>query len=176
MYSFFVVFGFFFVATASISINYIYRVFSINNVTNFLYPTDGRNVLYEINVTALPTIIWSFIELPVLGNNINFIISVILNIIIACSIMYIFKYGVFLIAKQENNFINNTSIIFASVIGQMVSYMVLKSKVIVDIGGYSYLVSIIGLLLLLLIHCIVIFDMPKLNIKKEVKYEEKRDR
>lgn len=176
MYTFFTVFGFIFIATATIAIDYIYKIFSINKITDFLYPTDGRNVLNEINLTVLPTIVWGFIELPVLGVNHNFIFSIILNIIISCSIMYEIKYGISLILNKDNKIIDVLGIVLASFLGQVVSYMILKSKPILNIESGIFWISLLGIIILLIIHCIIIFNMPKLNIKQEIKYEDKRDR
>ena len=105
MYAFFTIFGFLFIVISSILTNYIYTVFSINKVTNFLYPTDGRNIIDEINITVLPIIVWGFVELPILGYNDNFIISILLNILVSCSIMYEIKYGFYLVLKKEIKFI-----------------------------------------------------------------------
>lgn len=173
MYTFFTIFGFLFIVIASILINYIYNVFSINKVTNYFYPTNGRNVLNEINITVLPIIVWGFVELPVLSDNSNFILSVILNILVACAIMYEIKYGIYVLLKKENKFVDIISIIVATTFGQLVSYMILKSNPIIDFGNISYIISIIGILLLLILHSILILKYPIFR-KKSDEYEEKR--
>jgi len=167
VYTFFTIFGFLFIVIASILINYIYNVFSINKVTNYFYPTNGRNVLNEINITVLPIIVWGFVELPVLSDNSNFILSVILNILVACAIMYEIKYGIYVLLKKENKFVDIISIIVATTFGQLVSYMILKSNPIIDFGNISYIISIIGIILLLGIHSTLILKTPLSKIKKE---------
>jgi len=173
MYTFFTIFGFVFIVIASILINYIYNVFSINKVTNYLYPTDGKNVLNEINITVLPIIVWGFVELPVLSGNSNFLIATILNILVACAIMYEIKYGIYVLFKTESKFINIIAIIISTAFGQLISYMIFKSNPIIDFGNISYIISIIGIILLLGIHSTLILKTPLSKIKKE-EYEEKR--
>ena len=146
MYTFFTILGILFVITASVLINYIYKIFSINAITNFLHPTNGNRVINEINITVLPIILWSFIELPVLGKNDNFVFAVILNIIVSCAIMYEVKYGLYVVVKLENTFSEVLAIIMASVIGQGVAFMILKSMPFFNFTNFEYLISIISLI------------------------------
>lgn len=173
MYSFFTIFGFLFIIIASILINYIYNVFSVNKITNFLYPINGRNILNEINITVLPTIVWGFVELPILGSNSNFIFSIILNILVSCAIMYEIKYGSYIFLKKEKSYINIISIIVAVSIGQLVSYMILKSKPFINLNNTQYIISITGIILILIIHSLIILKIPNFK-KNKPKYEEKR--
>lgn len=173
MYTFFTVFGVFFVIISSILINYIYNIFSINKVTSFLNPIDGRSILDEISLTILPIIVWSFIEIPVLGDNNNFLIAIILNIIVNCSIIYIMKYGIFVFFNQENNLITIISISIATILGYFVAFMVLKSHFLINLGHFSYFVSIIGMIILLTLHSLYILKKPSIK-KEKTKYEEKR--
>ena len=155
MYTFFTILGILFVITASVLINYIYKIFSINAITNFLHPTNGNRVINEINITVLPIILWSFIELPVLGKNDNFVFAVILNIIVSCAIMYEVKYGLYVVVKLENTFSEVLAIIMASVIGQGVAFMILKSMPFFNFTNFEYLISIISLIALFIIICIL---------------------
>lgn len=173
MYTFFSVFGFLFIVIASILINYIYNIFSINKVTNYLYPTDGRNILNEINITVLPIIVWGFVELPVLSGNSNFLISTILNIIVSCAIIYEIKFGIYILLKKDNKFIDIVSIITSTFFGQFISFMILKSKPIIEFGKITYVISISGIVILLLIHSFLILKYPLLKKDKNI-YEEKR--
>ena len=173
MYAFFTIFGFLFIVISSILTNYIYTVFSINKVTNFLYPTDGRNIIDEINITVLPIIVWGFVELPILGYNDNFIISILLNILVSCSIMYEIKYGFYLVLKKEIKFINIIAICLAAMLGQIVSYMILKSNPLIILNNIEYIVSIIGMIIILLLHSLIILKIPQIKKQKD-KYEEKR--
>lgn len=173
MYAFFAIFGFLFIVISSILTNYIYTVFSINKVTNFLYPTDGRNIIDEINITVLPIIVWGFVELPILGNNDNFIISILLNIFVSCSIIYEIKYGFYLVLKKEIKFINIIAICLATMLGQIVSYMILKSNPLIILDNIEYVTSIIGMIIILLLHSLIILKIPQIRKQKD-KYEEKR--
>ena len=173
MYTFFTILGILFVITASVLINYIYKIFSINAITNFLHPTNGNRVINEINITVLPIILWSFIELPVLGKNDNFVFAVILNIIVSCAIMYEVKYGLYVVVKLENTFSEVLAIIMASVIGQGVAFMILKSMPFFNFTNFEYLISIISLIAIFIIHVCIVLEIP--NFKKEKStYEEKR--
>ncbi len=173
MYVFFTIFGFLFIVISSILINYIYKIFSINKITNYLYPTDGKSIINEINITVLPIIIWGFIELPILGSNDNFILSILLNILVSCSIIYEIKYGFYLILKKESKFIDVISIIIATILGQSVSYMILKSNPFIKLDNIEYIISIVGMIFILILHSLIVLKIPNVKKQKE-QYEEKR--
>ncbi len=171
MYTFFTIFGFLFISVASILIDYIYTAFSINKFTSFFYPIDGRTVLNEINITVLPIIVWAFVELPILANNPNFLIAIILNIIVSSAIIYEVKYGLLLINKRQK-IIDVFAIISATLLGQTVSYMIFKSPALINSFDYSYIISIVGIVLLFIIHALITLRLPQ--IKKKKVYKDKR--
>ena len=121
----------------------------------------------------LPIIVWGFVELPILGYNDNFIISILLNILVSCSIMYEIKYGFYLVLKKEIKFINIIAICLATMLGQIVSYMILKSNPLIILNNIEYIVSIIGMIIILLLHSLIILKIPQIKKQKD-KYEEKR--
>lgn len=163
MYAFFTIFGFIFISIFATITNYIYEIFSINKLTNFLNQVDSKGIWSKINVTILPILMWSLVGLPILGNNANYIISVIVNIIVSCAIIYEIRYGAILLTNKENEKINLISIYIATFIGQIVGFMILKMKPILS---SNYLISICGIILLLIIHTILIIRPPKNNFFK----------
>lgn len=158
MYIFFTIFGFLFVSISSTFLNYIYDIFSINKITNFLVPIDNKSIWNKINITVLPVIIWSMIELPVLGDNGNFVIGVIMNIVISCAIIYEIKYSALVFFNKEGNFINLMAIYAATMLGQVMQFMILKMK---PFFNGNYLISIIAMLVILLIYVLIRLYPPK---------------
>ena len=169
MYIFFVVFGFLFVSASSTFLNYLYDIFPINKLTNFLQPIDNRSIWNKINVTILPIIIWSLIEFPILGENGNFILSVIVNIVLSCAVIYEIKYSCMVFFNKENNTINLISIYVATLFGQAVTFMILKMKTFFT---GNYLISIVLLTLLIIIYIIISIHPPKTSFFKVI---EKKD-
>lgn len=158
MYAFFTIFGFIFITIFATITNYIYEIFSINKFTNFLNQVDNNGIWSKVNVTILPTLIWSLIGLPILGSNANFIISIIINIIVSCAVIYEIRYGAILLTNKENNQINLISIYVGTFIGQIVGFMVLKMK---PLWQGNYLISILGVVILLFIHSLLIIKPPR---------------
>lgn len=169
MYTFFVVFGFLFVSASATFLNYIYDIFAINKITNFLQPLDNRSIWNKINVTILPILIWSLIEFPILGGNGNFILSIIVNIVLSCAVIYEIKYSCMVFFNKENNTINLISIYVATLFGQAVSFMILKMKTFFN---GNYLISIISLVLLIIIYVLISTHPPKTSFFKVI---EKKD-
>lgn len=157
MYIYFTVFGILFTSVFASITNYMYDLFPINKITNFFAPLGG-GIWHKINALTLPTILWSFIEVPVLGDLSFFFLSVILNVCIQCSIMYVIKYSSLLIFKNENNFINLISIFVASVVGFFLAYLIF---IISSVSMKYMLVSIISLLLIMCLYIVVIYFPPK---------------
>ncbi len=158
MYAFFTIFGFIFVSIFATVTNYIYEIFPFNRFTNFLYQIDNKGIWSKINVTVLPILIWSLVGLPILGNNANFIVSVAVNIIISSAIIYEIRYGALMLANKENDKINLISIYIGALIGQTISFMILKMQ---TLWQGSYLISILGIIFMIAIHCLLIIKPPK---------------
>lgn len=158
MYMFFCVFGAIFVVIGSAFINYIYEIFPINKITNFLAPIDNKGIWSKISIATLPILIWSCIEIAILGSSNYFIVSVIFNIAIASAIIFIIKYSYSLFSDKENNIINLISIFIGAISGQFIAYLILNVS---SISNKFYLVSIIGLCILIGLHILISLRPPK---------------
>lgn len=160
MYLFFTLFGLIFVIGMSIVLNYIYTVFSINKITKFLNPTEN-SIFNKVSICLIPILIWSFIEVPILGDNFYFIIGLVLNIFLNCSMTYIIKFGYSMISEDENEIVNIISIIVASIYGYVINYICLL------IGREGNLTSsIIGLLVITVFYVIIKINPPKSDFFK----------
>lgn len=139
MILFFMVFGFLFTLGSSIVLKFIYNVFSINRITNFLSPTDDT-VWGRVSISIIPILVWAFIEVPLLGSNDKFLIGLLANIFITCSVFYVVYYTYVLIFDRENKFIDVFSIVSSLIFGYIVNYITLL------IGGdVDIIYSLIGL-------------------------------
>ena len=118
------IFGFLFALGSSIVLRFIYNIFPINKVTHFLSPTEDT-VWARVGISVIPILIWSFIELPLLGGNDKFLIGILTNIFITCSVSYIVHYTYILICKGESKFIDVLSIVLSLLVGYMVNYITL---------------------------------------------------
>ena len=165
MYLFFMITGFLFVTGLSILINYIYVIFSINKITKFLSPTENT-IFNKIGITIIPSIIWSLIEIPMLGTNYYFLLGFILNIIISMSVIYVIKYGYNLINKNENNIVKIISIIGGTFFGFTVNYL----SLLIGIQRDSKLTtSLIGILLFTVFYILIKIFPPKSNFFRETR-------
>lgn len=149
MYLFFTICGFLFVTISSIIINYIYDIFPINKITIFLKPL-GKNFFNQINITIIPILLWSYIELPMLVTNKYFFLSILLNSFVSCIIIYIIKNSSYLINKKTENTIDSIAIIFATLFGQLIQYLILL------IGTNSLKNAILQMIFLILYSVLII--------------------
>lgn len=155
MYIFFMVTGFIFTIGLSIVLNYLYSIFSINKITKFLHPTD-ETIFNQISIPIIPIILWSFIELPILGNNNFFLVGLILNIFLTSSIIYIIKYGYKLISPKESNIVAIIAILVSTFFGFIINYL----SLLIGKDG-DLLNSIIGLLVITAFYIIIKIFPPK---------------
>lgn len=155
MYLFFTLFGLLFTIGVTIILNYIYSVFSINKVTKFLNPTENT-IFNNISLAIISVLIWAFIELPILGDNRYFVLGLILNIFLNCSITYIIKYGYSMISEKENEIVKIISIIVSTIYGYIINYICLlggrEGKIINSLGG---------LLIITIIYIVIKTNPPK---------------
>ncbi len=121
MILFFSVFGFIFIAFFAIITEYLYDIFPINRITNFFKPISA-GTWNKVNSTVLPIILWGFIELPILINNSHFLLALVLNILVSCSVLYVIRFSS-LLFKKENKVIDIISILVATGLGQFISYL-----------------------------------------------------
>lgn len=164
MYTFFTIGGFIFVLAFSIFTNYIYDIFPINKITSFIKPDNDKGIWNKISITVLPIIIWSLIELPILGTNENYIIAVLFNIIISCAIIYEIRFSCKIIFNLENNYTNIISIIVASSVGQLVAFMILKMKPLFNFNTWY---SIGGIIFLIFIFIMFRYFPPKTDFFRD---------
>ena len=129
MYLFFMISGFLFVTGLSVLLKFIYEIFPINKITNFLSPTE-ESVFNNIGKVIIPNILWALIEVSLLGSNYYFLLGFILNIFVSMSTIYVIEYGYRLIINKNknNNLINIISIITGSIFGFSVNYLCLLKK------------------------------------------------
>lgn len=151
MILFFTIVGYIFIIVSAAFINYIYDVFSINGLTNFLKPSHGNSLWNDINLTVFPILVWSLIELPAFGNNKLYLLSIILNIFISLAVTYEIKFISKTFFNQEDNIINVISIIVSTFFGQIVSYITLK----INITTNNYFISIIGYAIVFILYCLL---------------------
>lgn len=165
MYLFFMISGFLFVTGLSVLLKFIYEIFPINKITNFLSSTE-ESVFNNIGKVIIPNILWALIEVSLLGSNYYFLLGFILNIFVSMSTIYVIEYGYRLIINKNknNNLINIISIITGSIFGFSVNYLCLLIGVSKDIKMYY---SVIGILLFIIIYIIIKLFPPKSNFFKK---------
>ena len=165
MYLFFMISGFLFVTGLSVLLKFIYEIFPINKITNFLSPTE-ESVFNNIGKVIIPNILWALIEVSLLGSNYYFLLGFILNIFVSMSTIYVIEYGYRLIINKNknNNLTNIISIITGSIFGFSVNYLCLLIGVSKDIKMYY---SVIGILLFIIIYIIIKLFPPKSNFFKK---------
>lgn len=152
---FFSIFGFVFITAFAIVTEYLYEFFPINKITNFFKPTT-KGTWSKVNATILPIILWSCIATPILIKNSNFLISVVLNIFVSCSVLYVIRF-VALVFKKENHTINIISIVIATLLGQLLNYLVL----LVGKENTHFYYSLIGIIALLFIYVSITLYPPQ---------------
>lgn len=157
MYSFFMISGYFFVVGASVILQYLFEIFSINIVTKFLSPTEDT-IFNKIGIIMIPNILWALIEIVLLGNNYYFILGFLLNIFVSLCLMYVVRYGYTLISKYDSNIVNVVSIFFACFFGFLCNYLCLMIGVNRNINP---LYSILGLLIFIIIYVLIRLFPPK---------------
>lgn len=153
---FFIISGFLFVTGCSIILNYIYNIFPVNRITKFLNSNE-QTIFSKINICILPNILWSFIELPILSNNYYFIVGLMLNIFINCSIMYIIIYGYSILSNKDNEIVKVTAIICANIFGFLVNYICLLASM----RKCDPIYSIMGVFIITVFYIIIKIFPPK---------------
>lgn len=155
MYLFFMIFGYIFTVLSAIIINQTYNIFPINKLTKFIHPTENT-IFNKISTSIIPIILWSFIEIIILGTNKCYILGIVLNIFLNCSISYIIIYGYSLISKEESLVVQIISILVSNFFGYCINYLCLLIGKDTDM-----LISIISILILTGIYIIIKIYPPK---------------
>lgn len=165
MYLFFMISGFLFVIGLSILFKFIYEIFPINRITNFLSPTE-ESVFNNTGIIIIPNILWALIEVSILGNNYYFLLGFILNISVSMSTIYVIEYGSRLINNKKNNIIGIISILIGSIFGFSVNYLCLLIGIAKEIKLYY---SVIGMLIFIIFYILIKLFPPKNEFfKKEI--------
>lgn len=155
MYTFFMVSGLIFTILSSILLSQTYNIFPINKLTKFIYPTE-ETIFNKISISIIPILIWSLIEIPILAINSYFILGIVLNIFLNCSISYIIIYGYQLISNKESEIIKIISIIISCIFGYFINYISIM------IGNdYNMIINIISLVVIIVFYIIIKIFPPK---------------
>ncbi len=156
MYLFFMTSGFLFVVGFSIVLNYLYEIFSINKFTKFLNPLDDC-IFNKISIVIIPNILWSLIEIVILGDNYYFLLGFFLNVFISLCVMYVIKYGYKLIVNRDSNALNIIAILVSCFFGFIINYLCL---LIGTNGEIDIIYSIVGVLIFTLFYVLIKFFPP----------------
>ena len=148
MYLFFTIFGILFCSISTFIIYFIYDLFPITKITNILNSTK-KSIWNNINIAVLPTLFWGLIELPILGLNNLFIVSIILNICVGSAVMYIIKYSSYLFNNKNTLFYDLISIFIAVLFGQIIEGLVVAMGSS-NINIFISILSLIGLIIFVL--------------------------
>ena len=168
MYLFFMISGYLFVVGLSIVFDHLFELFPITKLTKFLSPIE-ESTFNKISVVIVPNIVWTLIELIILGNNKLFVLGLLLNIFISVCVMYVIKFGYDLIAHKESDVVDIIAIFFSCFFGFFCNYICLAIGTNKQINP---LLSLFGVLLLAGIYTIIRINPPKYeffrgtNIKK----------
>ena len=164
MYLFFMVTGFLFVVGFSVVLNFLYEIFSINRFTEFLSPTTNT-VFNKISIVIIPNILWSLIELVLLGNNYYFVLGFLLNIIVSLCVMYVIKYGYKLVVNTDSNIVNIVAIFVSCFFGFVINYLCLLIGVSRDINP---LYSILGVIIFIILFVLIKLFPPKSDFFRKI--------
>lgn len=156
---FFTLFGAIFICTFVTGTYYIYDSFPMNKITNLLHPLN-HGTWCKINHAVLPILIWATIELPILGNHQNFILSIILSIFLSCSTMYVFVIGENILFHRETKLVNLLSRYIGIILSQIICYLLFA---IPSVKEVSIFLSIGTIILLLFTYIMTILFPPKTN-------------
>ncbi|MBQ6546631.1 MAG: hypothetical protein IJL74_01375 [Bacilli bacterium] len=162
MYYFFIISGYLFVVGLSIVFDHLFELFPITKLTKFLSPID-ETTFNRIGIVIIPNIVWSLIELIILGNNKLFVLGLLLNIFISVCVMYVIKFGYDLIANKESGVVNIIAIFFSCFFGFFCNYICLAIGTNKQINP---LFSLLGVLILVAIYVIIRVFPPKIEFFK----------
>ncbi len=157
MVLFFMISGYLFVIGLSVIFNYLFELFSITKFTSFLSPTEDT-IFNKIGIVIIPNILWSLIEIVLLGSNRYFILGFLLNIFVSLCLMYVIKYGYMLISKYESNITNVVAIVFSCFFGFLCNYLCLMIGINKEINPWF---SVLGIVIFAVIYILIRFFPPK---------------
>lgn len=164
MYLFFMITGFLFVVGASIVLNYLYEIFSINKFTEFLVPTKNT-VFNKISIVIIPNILWGLIELVMLGTNYYFLLGFLLNIFVSLCVTYVIKYGYKLIGNNDSNIVNIIAICVSCFFGFVINYICL----LIGISRYiNPLYSILGVIIFIIFFVLIKIFPPNSDFFRRI--------
>ena len=156
MYIFFTIFGIVFVILFATVSNFLHDFFEDSLVVDIIAPKD-KGLWSKINLTVFPTVIWGLIELPVLGNHNFLLLSVLINLSVSAAVIYVIKIGAETLFKKTNQIINIVSIVIATFVGFLASYILLISSK----QTQNLYVNILGLIIFLGVYTMIVLYPPK---------------
>ena len=155
---FFAVFGFFFVSIFATVTNYLYEFFPYNNFFKIIHSLE-EGIFNKINILILPIIIWTMIELPLLGNKNLLFLSLLLNITISSAIVYVIKYGMFGLFEKVGNTVNLISIYIGAFVGQFISFLIIS----ISNSNLNVFIAITEVLIILILYILIMLFPPRTN-------------
>lgn len=139
--------------------------------SHFIYEWSGHNklagVICAVNESTWehmkmvigPSLIWMAVEAPFLYSNPNFITAKAISITIMMLLIPVIFYIYFSILKKELLILGILDFVFSAVIGQLVSYHILKSPAV---SSWSNYLSILDLILILYMYLRFTIKPPKM--------------
>lgn len=142
MITYFCLVGFIVIGAFCLYLRYAYELTNHNKYIS-IFSSINNSIWEHIKIIIYPTLIWSIIELPILGSNGNFIFAIILNVFVSCSFVYVFHLVNNLVFEKPNDYFEIIGYTIAIAIGQFVSFLVLSITSIISLPVYISIIFIV---------------------------------
>lgn len=148
--------GYLFISIFGCFFHFLFNWLHCNKYSAYFFATN-ESTWEHLKLIVIPSFLWILIEVPIIGNNPNFLFSKCISLILSMIILIILFYGYLLIFKN-NNAPYNIFIFFLSVaIGQYVGNLILYMNPV------NYVINYVSLIILILIFiCFLIFTYTPL--------------
>lgn len=144
--------------------------------SHFIYEWSGHNklagILCAVNESTWehmkmvigPSLLWMIIETPFLYSNPNFLLAKAISITAMMLLIPIIFYIYYWILKKELLILGILDFVFSAVIGQWISYSILKYNAVSPLANY---LAILNLILIVYMYLRFTINPPKIFLFKD---------
>lgn len=165
MLIFFEALGFLFIFSTSMLFHYVDDLVKPNKFTDLL-SINNDSIWENLKVVILPTILWTFIELPAIFKNNNLLIAKTSQILVSIALIFAIYYSARAIIKKDNKALKLISVFIATAVGALVSYLILSINTILVINTYITICILVGYII---IYILLTYIPPKIKLFKDNK-------
>ena len=153
----FMIISIIFISIFGTAAHFLYDFFNHNKFVG-LFCAVNESTWEHMKICLTPTIIWSFIDCIMYGNNLNYFLAKFISLSVIVFLMPIMFYSYKFLFKRNSVFYNISSFYIVVIVSQLLFFNLIKLNII---NNLIVILSCVGIFIILICYFLFTFKPPR---------------